>query len=87
MNTQDDKEKTVRDNERKREWRSKKAAIADGSYVYQPIEEAKMYLESLDDPQVATAYSHPEIGKKLTHEDKRILTNFAYHLKNKRKTQ
>jgi hypothetical protein len=34
MNTQDDKEKTVRDNERKREWRSKKAAIADGSYVY-----------------------------------------------------
>ena len=46
-----------------------------------------MYLESLDDPQVATAYSHPEIGKKLTQEDKRILTNFVYHLKNKRKVQ
>jgi hypothetical protein len=61
--------------------------MAEESYVPTPIEEAKKYLESIDDPQVAAVYDHPDLSNKLTQEDRRVITNFVYHLKSKRKSQ
>ena len=87
MLNKDNIDKKEKENQRKREWRAKQKAIADASYVPTPIEEAKKYLESIDDPQVASVYDHPDLGQKLTQEDRRIITNFVYHLKIKRKSQ
>jgi hypothetical protein len=39
----------------------------------------------MDDPQLAAVFDHPELSAKLTHDDKRPLSNFLYHLKNKKK--
>ena len=87
MLNKDNIEKKEKENLRKREWRARQKAIADSSYVPTPIEEAKKYLESIDEPQVAAAYDHPDFGKKLTQDDRRVITNFVYYLKNKRRSQ
>jgi hypothetical protein len=65
----------------------KQKAMAEDLYVPTPIEEAKKYLESIDDPQVPAVYDHPDLRNKLTQEDRQVITNFVYHLKSKRKSQ
>jgi hypothetical protein len=50
MSNKDDIDKKEKENLRKREWRAKQKAIADDAYLPTPIEEAKKYLESIDDP-------------------------------------
>ena len=87
MQENDDIEKKQKEAQRKREYRAKVKAIADDSYVPTAIEEAKMYLESMEDPIAIAAFEHPELGKKLTQDDRRTLTNYVYHLKSKRKSQ
>jgi hypothetical protein len=80
------KEEDKKEHERKRKeaWRAKQAAIKDGSYQATPIEQAKSFLEMLEDPEVDAVYNDPLIGALIKQEDRRVLSNFVYHLKSRR---
>ena len=70
---------------RKAQQRTKNRLIADGTYVPTALELAKQLLETMDEPDVAAAYSDEKIGPLLQQEDKKTLHNFAYYLKTRRR--
>jgi hypothetical protein len=70
---------------RKAEWRAKQRALAEGTYVASALEKAKQLLESMESPELSAVYADESIGKMLTPEDKKPLSNFIFYLKQKRK--
>ncbi len=50
MSDKDAADRKQRDAQRKREYRAKQSAIAGGTYKPSAIDEAKQYLDSMDDP-------------------------------------
>ena len=72
---------------RKAQYRVKQKLISDGKYVTTAIELAKELLDSMDEPDVAAAFTDPKIGEQLKPDDKKALHNFAYHLKARRRKE
>ena len=59
--------------------------MREGTYKPTPIESAKTSLEKMGDPEVGAAYWDAELGKQLKPENRKILANFVYHLKMRRR--
>ena len=77
--------KKDRERDRKAEWRAKQHAIREGTFKPSPVEQAKTFLESMEEPEVKAAFDDPDLGPSLRQEDRRVLTNFVYHLKARRR--
>ena len=59
MNFKEQEEKRGHERKRKEAWRAKQAAIKDGTYQATPIEQAKAFLELMEQPDVDAAYNDP----------------------------
>jgi hypothetical protein len=78
-------QKRLQERLRKADWRARQKAISEGTYVATPLERAKELLESMEAPDLSGVYADEAIGKLLTPEDKKPLSNFLFYLKQKRK--
>ena len=73
------------DRQRKATWREKQKQRKDNTYEPTPIEQAKEFLELMQDPDVNAAFQNEQLSKILKPEDRKTLSNFVYHMKSRRR--
>jgi hypothetical protein len=75
------------DRQRKAEWRERQKKVKDNTYEPTTIEQAKQFLELMQDPDVNAAFQDEGLAQVLKPEDRKTLNNFVYHLKSRRRKE
>ncbi len=65
------------DRQRKAEWRERQKKLKDNTYEPTPIEQAKQFLELMQDPDVNAAFQDEGLAQALKPEDRKTLNNFV----------
>ena len=52
-----------------------------------PLEQAKRFLEAMEDPDVNAVYQDGELSQGLKPDERKALSNFVYHLKLRRRKE
>jgi hypothetical protein len=75
------------DKERQAAKRARDKAIADGTYIKTPLELAKEFLATQDDPDIKSLSMNNEISQHLTDDQRKQLISFITNLRHKRKKE
>jgi hypothetical protein len=81
----DHEKKREADRQRKSERREKQKSMKENTYFAEPLERAKNLLEQMEEPDINAAFNDSEIGNMLKPDDRKVLSNFVYHLKSRRR--
>ena len=75
------KKRPMTDRERKASQREREKAIASGTYVKSPFEQAKELLSAQAYPEMMAIETNQELSSLLTADNKKQLHNFISNLK------